>query len=486
MTWMQLPLLDEMQASGMGPDERAAWAKCALSFPYWLDTYGCIYDPAARGWTPFRLWPAQMALAGQLQAGRQFVILKARQMGLTWLCAGCALWLMLFRPAATALLFSRRDDEAVHLLKFRLRGMYDRLPAWMQAARLDVANDHELRLSNGSAALAFPTTGGRSYTATFALVDEADHVPELDRLLDAVKPTVDAGGRLILLSTADKGRPGSPFKRIYEAARTGENDYAPVFLPWRARPDRTAAWYAAIRRDFEQRDGCTDSLFGEYPANDVEALAGRTLDRRFAAAWLAKCDGTRGGAEVQGSRGAEVQGRAYVIGADPAEGNPQSDESAASCIAVDTGEQVAVIAGRYEPRVFAGLLLELSAAYNDAPILVERNNHGHAVLLWLRENGSATLLAGRDGKDGWLTTGQGKALAYDAAAAALRAGATRIRDRVTLGQLMAIRGATLSAPPGEADDRATAHVLALAAREYCTLTVSDAPSVIIAPPGIGW
>ena len=179
-------------------------------------------------------------------------------------------------------------------------------------------------------------------------------------------------------------------------------------------------------------------------------------------------------------------GRAYVIGADPAEGNPQSDESAASCVDVDTGEQVAVIAGRYEPRVFAGLLLELSAAYNHAPILVERNNHGHAVILWLEENGAATLLAGRDGKHGWLTTGQGKALAYDAAAAALREGATIIRDRATLGQLMAIRGATLSAPPGEADDRATAHVLALAAREHCTLTVSAAPSVIIAPPGFGW
>ena len=232
--------------AGWEQDERAEWAKCALSLPYWLDAYGRIYDPAARGWLPFRLWPAQMALAGQLQAGRQFVILKARQMGLTWLCAGCALWLMLFRPAATALLFSRRDDEAVHLLKFRLRGMYDRLPAWMQAARLDVDNDHELRLSNGSAALAFPTTGGRSYTASFALVDEADHVPELDRLLDAVKPTVDAGGRLILLSTADKGRPGSPFKRVYEAARVGENDYTPVFLPWSARPDRTAG---VVRRD---------------------------------------------------------------------------------------------------------------------------------------------------------------------------------------------------------------------------------------------
>jgi hypothetical protein len=517
MSWIQLPLLADVREAGMSQAERDEWARCALSFAYWLDTFGRIYDPAARGWTPFRLWPAQLALAEQLQAGGSFVILKARQMGLTWLVAGHALWLMLFRPASTALLFSRRDDEAVHLLKSRLRGMYDRLPAWMQAPGLDVDNDHAVRLSNGSAALAFPTTGGRSYTASFALVDEADHVPDLDRLLDAVKPTVDAGGRLVLLSTADKDRPGSPFKRIYEAAQTGRNDYTPVFLPWHARPDRTQAWYDAIRRDFEQRDGCTDSLFGEYPATDVEALAGRALDRRFPAAWLAACDGTavqEGMAALSpapllppslasGLPGITVyappqEGRSYLIGADPAEGNPQSDESAASCIDADTGEQVAVIAGRYEPGVFAALLLELSDWCNAAPILVERNNHGHAVLLWLAapgpahgpapgpEHGAGRVLDGRDGRPGWLTTGQGKALAYNAAAAALRDRATIIRDRATLQQLMSIRGATLAAPPGEADDRATAHVLALAARVHCTPVASEAQSVIIAPEPLDW
>ena len=583
---------------------REEWLKCSLSFPYWLDTYGHVYDATARRWIRFRLWPDQRTLAEAIApspaasrrgeasltnlaatpqvspeeapgstthppgdasplqhdggATRLFVILKARQLGMTWLAVGFALWLMLFRPAATALLFSKRDDEAVHMLRFRLRGIYERLPPWMRARSLESDNDHELVLSNGSASLAFPTTGGRSYTATMALVDEADHVGELDRLLDAVKPTVDAGGWLILLSTSDKGDPGSTFKRIYQAARRGENGYTPIFLPWQARPDRTPEWYEAIRRDYLARDGTLDALHGEYPATDVEALAGRQSDRRFAAEWLARAanceyptgtvsanresanavtaaarcqrisEGEGAGAIRGESRpGAPstipcghdvghppsaishqlsaisrpqspvpclsvfappVPGRSYVIGADPAEGNPQSDESAASVVDSGTGEQVAVLAGRLEPAVFSAGLADSAWFYNGAAILVERNNHGHAVLLWLAEHKWDWIdperqgvpnparpwiaLRGWDGRPGWLSTGRGKALAFDAAADALREGRTLIRDRVTLEQMMAIRGATLSAPPGERDDRAVAHVLALAALRWCDLVPS--------------
>jgi hypothetical protein len=312
-----------------------------------------------------------------------------------------------------------------------------------------------------------------------------------------VKPTVDAGGWLILLSTADKGEPGSTFKRIYEAARRGENGYTPVFLPWHARPDRTAAWYEAIRRDYLARDGTLDALHGEYPASDVEALAGRQSDRRFAAEWLQKADETNTAGiwgfgelatvlspnpQIPAVPGFSVfagpePGRRYVIGADPAEGNPQSDESAASVVDAVTGEQVAVLAGRFEPAVFAARLADAASTYHGAGILVERNNHGHAVLLWLVEHkwdwlandrpAPYRLLRGWDGKPGWLSTGRGKALAFDAAADALREGQTRVRDRTTLEQLMAIRGATLSAPAGEHDDRAVAHVLALAALRWC-------------------
>lgn len=471
-------------------EQRQEWAASSRSYAYWVHTYGQLYDATTREWRAMHLWPAQVEVADTLQEQRLVIMLKARQLGMSWLAAGLALWLMLFRPAATVLLFSKRDDEAVHLLSFRLRGMYQRLPDWMRCRGVVVDNSHELQLSNGSLALAFPTTGGRSYTATLAVVDEADHCDNLEELLDAVKPTVDAGGRLVLLSTVDKSHPESSFKRIYKAARAGENSYAPLFLPWTARPERSQEWYDDVRRDVLARSGALDSLYAEYPATDFEALAPRSSDRRFAAEWLHRCDGTAaapatGGARPSGTGArpsgagpavaglvvwaAPQPGASYVIGADPAEGNPQSDESAASVVDAATGEQVAVLAGRMDPSVFAAALDTVAGWYGGAGVLVERNNHGHAVLLWLREFGSgARVLLGLDGKPGWLQSGRGKPLMMDHAADVIRDGATVVRDRVTLDQLASIEGATLRAPQGQHDDRAVAHVLGLAALRFCS------------------
>jgi hypothetical protein len=45
--------------------------------------------------------------------------------------------------------------------------------------------------------------------------------------------------------------------------------------------------------------------------------------------------------------------------------------------------------------------------YNHAAVLVERNNHGHAVLLWLRDYSGLNRLGGQDGNPGWQTTTKG-------------------------------------------------------------------------------
>ena len=136
------------------------------------------------------------------------MILKARQLGLSWLALAYALWKLVFGAPATVLLFSLREDEAVELLG-RLKGMYRRLQQWQQARSVVQDSRTVFELSTGSRALAFSTRGGRSYTGTLAIVDEADYVPNLDQFLNAVKPTIDGGGQLFLISTSDKRRPVS-------------------------------------------------------------------------------------------------------------------------------------------------------------------------------------------------------------------------------------------------------------------------------------
>lgn len=467
-----------------GADERREWLKCGLDPAYFLDNYGWIYDATARRWQRFDLWPAQLRILALLLACRLLVVLKARQLGLTWLLLGYALWLMLFRPIATVLIFSKRDGEAMELLD-RLKKMYLRLPGYMRAKATVVDNEHEFELSNGSRALAFPTTGGRSYTATLAIADEADYIPNLSTFLNAVKPTIDAGGQLALISTPDKDNPLSTFKNIFRAAWAKLNEYKAVFLSWRERPGRSAAWYERVKAEMIAQDGSDDNLFQEYPSTVDEALAPKQLGKRIPFKWIEAVTDDRmelgEGPAIPGCRVyvAPQPGHLYVIGADSAEGNPQSDDSVALVLDAGDWSEVAVMGGKFEPAVFAGYIDILAAYYNNASVMPERNNHGHATILALHTNGKSRVQAGHDNKPGWLSNEKGKTLMYDLAAEIIRDGSTVLRSAETRSQLASVESATLRAPKGLHDDHADAYCLALCALRWGF--VSGETSTVLTP-----
>jgi hypothetical protein len=448
-------------------------ARCLRSPAYFISTYCYIYDAVTGEWVRFRLWPEQKQTLLTILKNLLVIILKARQLGMTWLVLGFALWLMLFRPIAEVLIFSKRDKEAIYLLTDRLKGMYKRLPEFLKV-ELDVVEDsaHEFGLSNGSIARAFPTSAGDSYTATLAIVDEADLVPDLNRLMRAVKPTIDAGGRMILLSRSDKKKPKSEFKAIYKAAKKRLSPWVSVFLPWFVRPGRDKAWYEAQKQDILTRTSALDDLHEQYPATDTEALAPATKDKRIPAEWLENCYDElpfMPAEKALSVPGIEIyrlpeSGRKYVIGADPAEGNPGSDDSALTVLERDSGEEVAALAGKLQPSTFAFYIDQVGQFYSQADVLVERNNHGHAVLLWLRDNSKLRRLKGRDDKEGWHSTTLGKSLLYDNCADVFRDRETILHSFESFNQLASIEGSTLRAPEGEFDDRADGYALALMAR----------------------
>lgn len=454
-------------------------ARCLYSPAYFIGTYCQIYDATAGEWIKFDLWPEQKNTLTTLLNNLLVIILKARQLGLTWLVLGFALWQMIFQPVATVLLFSRRDDEAKYLLSVeRLKGMWNRLPDFLKVGlSVELDNEHEWGLSNGSISRAFPTSAGDSYTASMAIVDEADLVPDLNKLMRAVKPTIDAGGRMILLSRSDKSAPQSEFKAIYRAAKAGRSPWKAVFLPWWVRPSRDAAWYQMQRDDIESRTGSLDDLWEQYPASDTEALAPRTLDKRIPAPWIERCYQELQPASIPSAPaipGLEiyrqpVPGRRYVIGGDPAEGNPTSDDSALTVQDLVTGEEMAALAGKYQPAVFGGQIDQIGRYYNNADVLVERNNHGHAVLMWLFEHSRLRVLDGYDDKPGWLSSKLGKTMLYDSEAEVFRNRNTVLHSFDSYTQLSSIEGATLLAPDGERDDRADSHALATLARQYALI-----------------
>lgn len=504
----------------MTGEERGEWLVCAESPIVFIDRYIQSYDATLRQWVPLRLWPRQIGVIRDVHTHSQVVMLKARQLGCTTIVLAYVLWMMLFRPAATVLLFSRRDDEAVDLLDFRLKGMYGRLPGWCKCEAVTVSNDHDWELSNGSRAVAFGRIGGDSYTASLAVIDESDLIPDLDGLMRSVKPTTDAGGKLVMLSRPDKGKPQSPFKNIYRAARLPGSTWHPIFLPWSARPGRDAAWYEQKKKDSFDRTHSYDELHEQYPATEDEALAPNSQDKRIPYAWLQKCYkpaepltddwllanlpklGLTQPPAIPGLRIYALPTQAlyveridqwtpaswHVISADPAQGNPTSDDSAAAVLNGSTGEQCAELVGKIEPSTLADYIDQLGRWYNDAAVMVERNNHGWAVIQWLVEHSRLLLLGGHDGDTGWMSSVKGKAILYAAAADAFRNGETVLHSFETLTQLCSIEGSTLRAPEGEHDDRADAYALALVAVVECARMRPAAGALAPVPDGdkTGW
>jgi hypothetical protein len=135
----------------------------------------------------------------------------------------------------------------------------------------------------------------------------------------------------------------------------------------------------------------------------------------------------------------------------------------------ESGEEVVALAGKFQPAVLAAHVDAVGQWYNGARVLVERNNHGHAVLLWLREYSRLRRESGHDGHEGWLSSPKGKALLFDACADAFREGRAVLHSFATFVQLASVEGATLRAPGGEQDDRADAHALALWLAEHATV-----------------
>ena len=133
----------------------------------------------------------------------------------------------------------------------------------------------------------------------------------------------------------------------------------------------------------------------------------------------------------------------YIIAADPAEGDPNSDPSAATVIRKDTWEEVAHLHGQFEPTAFAGYLALLSTTYNHAEIIPERNNHGHAVIVALHELGAAIYRNPHDDKLGWLSNLKWKTLATDNAATAFKDGAITLHTQATYLELSRFSASTL-------------------------------------------
>lgn len=467
-------------------DPQEEWTRCSLSRRYFIHNYVKIYKAQPEneaGWIPFYLWPAQRTALRLMEENLLTAYLKARQVGLTWEALAYALHMLLFNYPATVLIFSQRDEDAQYLLDFRLKGMYRHLPRFLQVDGILKNDMHNWRLSNESYAKAFPANRGDSYTAGLVIIDEAGKIEDLDGLMQSTRPTIDGGGKMILVGKANKDVPDHRFHAIYRSGRVEGAAWKSYFIPWHARPGRDQAWYEREKAACLAETFALDSLHENYPATDEEALAPKQKTVRLPFALLEAVFEERQPIESGINLGIpglvvykEPQlGIEYVATSDTAEGLVNSDDSVTVVAERLTGEEVAIFFGKIPPDVHAAYTYKVCQYYLGGKAMVERQNHGIAFILAFRELVANNhqyeglpamipkLLPGQDGRDGWSSNASGKILMYDSYDELLReaaaAGSKIIHTRLVYEQLSQIQATNLKAPEGRMDDLAVAKAM---------------------------
>lgn len=376
-----------------------------------------------------------------------------------------------------------------------------------------------------STIVSLPATqgAGRSLTAALVILDEWAYQMWATQIWTSIKPTADGGGRIIGLSTANgvgnlfhqlwvyatdsigaagdansaQDVPSSEIVADDRARRFGR--FFAAFLSWRRHPERDDVWYAGEARE-KARINQSHLLHQEYPSEPLQAFvqSGRNVfdasylerhQQRITAemrerraqglpAWQA-VDGLTvydppQDAIIEDRTGKLLEARhRYLLSADVAEGLVGGDYDCAIVVDRETGLEVACLYGHWPPDEYARRLDKLGHLYFDALLAVERNNHGHAVLLALQNihrypslyHYSDPAIPGRaaDRRAGWPTTPTTKPLAVDKLRELLAGDMLFPRTLTFLNEALVyayLENGSMSAPEGYHDDTVAAFWIA--------------------------
>lgn len=266
-------------------------AQCKASFIGWTQRYVYIEDrdqvsdPESPGIARrFEMWPAQQQVAREFALAMRIIILKARQLGITWEVLAFALWNMLFFPGFSVVALTWREEPEAKELVRRLKFILRNLPKWMimeaknappgysgptwvaQSLKLEIT--HPGQEPSTFQTMASSPDSGASLTASLLIFDEWALHKSAEALWTSAYPTINrpTGGQFIGLST---GRRGTLFDTVWDKATAGQNEFKAIFLPWWSDPRRTLEWYARTKSDMPNESVAKR----EYPEIPEDAFA---------------------------------------------------------------------------------------------------------------------------------------------------------------------------------------------------------------------
>lgn len=295
--------------------ERALLSDEKTGFAYFLRWYGMVRIKGGgdRGWkrlcpdglprvseTTGRDWGWQLLLAETMPLYDIILILKARQIGLTFVAAHYGLWLAMFFNDNIGIVIANKMQSSKRLVR-RTLDIYRHLPEYVQdMAKLVNDGIQRLEWANGSALepMSAASDTGRSEAAGFVLIDEAAIIRPIARQEDvwaSVEACADGGGKIVMFTTANGigdmvhtwvkdsafGEVehvlgiDNPDGRVEVEVTFGEAEMGFVFLPYFLHPDRDRRWHEKKRRVYA---GSLAKFEQEYPETWEQAFIASGLN----------------------------------------------------------------------------------------------------------------------------------------------------------------------------------------------------------------
>jgi hypothetical protein len=387
--------------------------------------------------------------AFEAQRGRQNIVLKARQMGMTTWVAGRFFLRTITARGMLTVQVAQNRNAAESIFRIVQR-MWEKLPSDLREgplvrSRANVgqmvfpALDSEFRVWSAG-----DENAGRGLSIQNLHCSEVSRWPgDVAATLAGLRAALAPDGELVLESTPN-GAYGAFYEEwgrgldlLPESPGIGQASSGLVrhFLPWWMEPayggdvvgsEQMSAEELALvsahgltpqqigfRRGLERSfGGLRSQEFAEDAQTcfratgdccfDVDAIEGRLADLSLAVV----VESRRGGSLLVW---APVRpGKDYIVAVDTAGGGVDGDFAAVQVIDATTGMQCAELQERLAPLELARAAAELAREYGGALVAVERNNHGSAVLAYLATVERYERVYRQAGQPGWLTTAASK------------------------------------------------------------------------------
>jgi len=350
------------------------YIQCATDPVYFMKKY-CMIQHPIKGKIPFELYEFQEKSVREFKDHRFNIILKARQLGISTLTAGYALWLMTFHQDKNVLVIATKQEVAKNLVT-KVRVMHANLPSWLKQPCVE-DNKLNLRYRNGSQikAVSSGPEAARSEALSLLILDEAAFIDKIDEIWTASQQTLTTGGSCIALSTPNGV--GNWFHRTWVEAEDATGMFNPIKLHWTVHPDRGEDWRkeqdtllgpsnAAQECDCDfltSGTGVIDPIILEKMRKSlcIDPVEKRGIDSNM---WVWEQPNYN---------------KDYIVCADVGRGD-SADYSAFHVIELESLTQVAEYKGRINTKDFGNMLVSVATEYNDALLIVENNNIGWATI----------------------------------------------------------------------------------------------------------